>query len=263
MKKDCNELRNCCLYVRKWIVQQPSVKEESITDWLLFNISDKISRITYKAFTRNEEASDTGADWEWWFIFNKFSYKMRVQAKKIKINDDNYSLIAYTNKYGMQIEKLIQKSISENFIPLYAFYTSVIDQVKCGENIINEGVYMVGGNSIYDNFILPGKKKIVYNDILKETTPLSCFLCCPLCVRTMDGYGFQQFLSQYFYYEIEKNKNNNQTDFHLGQYKKAPNYIQSFIRKEEEGIPKWWEKEFQNQIQDINALVVYDARNNE
>jgi len=54
--------------------KQPEVKEESLTDWLLFDVSQKISRITYKSFPRHEEARRTGADWEWWFLFSSFSF---------------------------------------------------------------------------------------------------------------------------------------------------------------------------------------------
>ena len=80
-------------------------KKNLLLDWLLFNISSKINRITYKSFTRNEEAKITGADWEWWFLYRKFSYKFRVQAKKIKTKGDNYSSIVYSNKYGLQIDR--------------------------------------------------------------------------------------------------------------------------------------------------------------
>jgi len=263
MKNDCKELRKCCLYIRKWIKQQPSVKEESITDWLLFSISEKINKISYKAFSRNEEAKHTGADWEWWFIFNEYSYKMRVQAKKIKINKDNYASLAYTNKYGLQIDKLIQNSEEENFIPFYAFYTSKADNVRCRMGITDEGVYMAGGNNIYNKFILSGKKRINYDDILKESTPLSCFLCCPLGKKGMNRIGFLRFLAEYFSFENKKNKSNknsNNYEYFLGQYEETPNYIQSFIKLKREGIPDSWEKEFQHEIKNINSLSVYDAR---
>jgi len=261
MTNDCKELRKCCLYIRNWINKQPSVKEESITDWLLFNISEKISRISYRAFTRNEEARDTGADWEWWFIFNEFCYKTRVQAKKIKISKDNYPSLAYTNKHGMQIEKLIEKSKDENFIPFYAFYTSKADNVKCEAGITNEGVYMAGGKEIYDDFILSGRKKVNYDDILKKTTPLSCFLCCQICQEEMDDSGFRDFLFRYFSYEIEKSEKSNKKELILGQYDKTPKYIQTFISLNKEDIIDRWEKEFQHEIKNINSLAVYDARN--
>lgn len=257
MNDDCQKLRSCCLEVRNWLVKQPSVKEESITDWLLFNVSERIDGVTYKAFTRNEEAKLTGADWEWWFIFEKYSYKMRVQAKKLKINDDNYSSLAYTNKYGMQIEKLIEDSRRENFFPFYAFYVLEAKNVKCGANILNEGVYLVGGSKLFERFILSGKKKVTSDDILSDAIPLSCFICCPICERGNNGDGFAEFLGGYF--EVDSIRNNN-NDLVLGQYENIPSHIESFIKYSKEGIPEWWEREFEYQIKGINSLVVYDTR---
>ena len=83
MNTDADKLRGSSLYVRKWLVRQPSVKEESITDWLLFDISENIKSVYYQAFTRHEEARKTGADWEWWFVFRDFAMKLRIQAKKL------------------------------------------------------------------------------------------------------------------------------------------------------------------------------------
>lgn len=81
---DCERVRHCSLYVRHWIEKQPEVKEESLTDWLLFELSRRIPRIRYKSFSRHEESRVTGADWHWWFVFDRFSFQIRVQAKRLK-----------------------------------------------------------------------------------------------------------------------------------------------------------------------------------
>ena len=44
-----------------WLQKQPNVKEESLTDWILYTTSQRIDKFYYKAFTRNEEAYN-GAD---------------------------------------------------------------------------------------------------------------------------------------------------------------------------------------------------------
>ncbi len=63
---------------------QPHVKEESITDWLLYDISKNNSNIYYHAFTRNEESLN-GTDWEWWIltndIYSNIAYRFLIQAK--------------------------------------------------------------------------------------------------------------------------------------------------------------------------------------
>lgn len=57
----------CSAYIRNWLLRQPHVKEESLTDWLLFEISQKNPAIYYRAFSRHEEALN-GTDWEWWIL---------------------------------------------------------------------------------------------------------------------------------------------------------------------------------------------------
>lgn len=257
MKDDCLQLKKSSMFIRKWIDDQNHVKEESLTDWLLFDISNKINRITYKAFTRNEEAKTTGADWEWWFLFRKYSYKFRVQAKKIKTSTDNYSSIAYTNKYGLQIEKLIKDSTIDNYIPIYAFYTNKVDRVKCGNNIIDEGVYIIGANGINNKFLKVGRRTVDYNDILEDAIPLSCMLCCPLSQGGNNDFEFIEFLTRYFEFELKQGDSEN----YLGQYKEIPNYIKPLIKTSNKITPDWWEKEYETYLKNINGIVIFDNRN--
>ena len=91
-------------YCYNWLNVQPFVKEESLTDWLLYYISERNPNVYYKAFTRNEEASN-GSDWEWWILTDECStikaYRLLIQAKKLKPNNiDNYPLVTYSNKNG-------------------------------------------------------------------------------------------------------------------------------------------------------------------
>jgi hypothetical protein len=51
----------------------------------------------------------------------------------------------------------------------------------------------------------------------------------------------------------------------LGLHKSIPNYISVLMKQEinkekENDIDKWYEGEFKTQIQDINAIMVYDLR---
>lgn len=108
---------------RSWINSQPCVKEESLTDWLLYTFSAKSNKIFCKTFTRNEEAH-TEADWEWWFSTNVKAYRFLVQAKKLRPNADNYPLSHYGNKNGLQIDLLIESAIRRCAMPLYAYYSN-------------------------------------------------------------------------------------------------------------------------------------------
>jgi hypothetical protein len=257
MQNDCRLLKESSLYVRDWIDKQSNVKEESLTDWLLFDISNKIKRISYRAFYRNEEAKITGADWEWWFLFRKNSYKFRVQAKKIKTIGDNYPSIAYSNKYGLQIDKLISDSIDNNSIPIYSFYTNKIDRTKCGHHILDEGVYLTGANGLNKKFIQVGRKIVQFNDILEDSIPLSCMLCCPMIHHNDVGGDFAAFISNYFNTEIKNNDSNQFT----GQYKEIPAYVKSFIELSHERKSDFWEKEFEDYLKNVNGIVIFDNRN--
>jgi hypothetical protein len=190
--------------------------------------------------------------------------KLRIQAKKIILKQDNYPSLAYTNRYGLQIEKLLKDSINENFIPLYAFYTSHADVTMCGNNILNEGVYLAGGKQIYQDFIVNGKKMVNDSEILQKSNPLSCIIGCPMNKSS-------RFMVDYFrrYYPIdsqlysEETDNTINNDEILGYHREIPNYVTSFIGNSTEGLPYSWESEFRSSIVNINALFVYDARNKE
>lgn len=265
MMSDCKKLTDCSKYIRTWINLQSAVKEESLTDWLLFNISQKIKRITYKAFSRFEEATKTGADWEWWFLFPSFNVRTRIQAKKIDPSKDNYPSIAYTNRHGLQIDKLLSDAERTNSIPLYAFYTNVQERLNCEKaRGKHEGVFLAGGKQVYSDFIVNGKKEVRPNSILKKCIPLSCLLCCPL--NEDREKGFIEFLIFYYSHEvgIDAEQSLAESQWELrGIYSQVPNYISNFIQYKESGLPEWWESEFQYDIEGINALMIYDARHYE
>lgn len=263
MKTDCEKLKESSLYVRDWIARQPAVKEESLTDWLLYDISQKINGIIYRAFSRHEEARVTGADWEWWFLFPDFSAKMRVQAKKINPGNDNYAAIAHTNKYGLQIEKLLQDSEAKNFLPFCTFYTCLQEHVMCQKQINDEGVFMAGANQVHGDFIKGGKRPAMPTDILAKSIALSCFLCCPLQSEGHGRRSFISFLSHYYSSEIgHVPEEGEQLDREptRGIYREIPSYVSSLVEHAREGLPDWWEQEFRGYIEGVNSIVVYDAR---
>ena len=58
---------DCSSQIYWWLKKQRHVKEESLTDWLLYQVSEKCPDIYYQAFTKHEEA-ENGCDWEWWIL---------------------------------------------------------------------------------------------------------------------------------------------------------------------------------------------------
>ena len=258
MKKECNILKQSSLYARNWVNTQPNVKEESITDWLLFNVSERSKRIIYRDFTRFEEAKTTGADWEWWFIFPNVSYKFRVQAKKTKTTSNNYSGITYPNKTCSQMNKLISDAYLNNALPIYAFYTNEIDRVKCKKNILDEGVYLTSALDLKNKFILPKITKINHNDILEDAIPLSCLLCCELHKQSnSNSENFGKFVEEYFNLRPDIENNGSEK---LGRHTTLPNYITSMMEFTNKDLPDWWENEFRNFIDGLNGIMIIDNR---
>src|SRR5439155_23288711 len=131
VKREKAILSEASKYVQSWLRRQPGVKEESLTDWLLDRISSQSPRFHYSAFSRHTEARETGADWEWWLLFPQHSYRLGVQAKKLNANADHYAVIAHVNRYGLQVEMLLENSRKADALPFYAFYSGIPSPTMC------------------------------------------------------------------------------------------------------------------------------------
>ncbi|MFN6498524.1 MAG: DUF6615 family protein [Nostoc sp. DedQUE01] len=257
MENVCQQIHKSTKYISVWLTQQPNVKEESLTDWLLFHISNKLPNILYHTFSRTEEARNTGADWEWWILFPQNYLRFRIQAKKLSI-DDNYKKITYANRHGLQIHKFLEDSKQANAISIYAFYSAGINYESCNSQVNNqnEGVFLAGGQQIYNAFILGYPLKITATDILKLSKPFSCFACCPLITENTEG--LRHYLKQYFQLEMTSGLPNSNN--FRGLHDQLPEYLSSFIDKTHVGVTEGWEKDFHFEINDFNALLVYDFR---
>lgn len=273
---DYKHLYRSSQFIGHWIHRQPYVREESLTDWLLFDMSENIKGAYYISLPRQEETYRTKPDWEWWFLFSGFCFAMRIQAKKLYPVYDNYPSIAQTNKYGLQIEKLLHQAAEDNFMPFYAFYTDQRARVMCPNQRNDEGVFIAGGQKIYDTFMSSPRAKVSAADILRNTLSLSCFVCCPLV--SGDGAfmraessdpdtGIRWLHSIVTYFKSELGSGFSNDNFSLIEYenipgmnKDAPYYIESFIEMSRKGVKDRWEDEFSHEIEGVNALLVYDFR---
>lgn len=261
MPDPCKQLLSVSKKTHKWISSQSNVGEESLTDWILYEVSQRIKNSGYIKFNRHQEARTTGADWEWWFIGKHKSLRLRVQAKKVEAAKDVYPSLAYTNKYGLQIEKLIKDSKTVNAIPMYALYTapSGIPQVKCtgkpnpGKG---EGVFLSDANYLFNKYIKPGRSKIAPVQIIEDSNPLSCLLCCPISNGGDPVLRLKRFITHYFHTEDTINEN----DDNVGLHNDYPSYVHHILEHMGEQIPEWLEQEFSHQIDGFNAVMVFDCR---
>ena len=257
MNKICKVFNECSNDILNWLTKQPEVKEESMTDRFLFDISEKLPIVKYRQFTRMEEGRKTGADWEWWLIFpNDRAFCARVQAKKLKNDKDNYAGIAYTTNGMLQIEKLLEDSNKDNFASLYAFYSSESSQhTLCNGKKGNEGVFISDAEHLKNEIIDKPRSKYLAQDVLKFSNPISCIFCCPL-TESISYEGLKEHLRIYFPALYKRSiKNNN--DLNPIGFVKTPNRILQFLNKESDS---WWENEFRYSIENVNAILVIDLR---
>lgn len=263
----CIEFKDSSEYVHKWIKQQPSVGEESITDWMLFKLSQSLPQLKYKKFTRHEEARVTGADWEWWIVGKKSAISMRIQAKKVTFGKDNYAGLAHTNKYGLQIEKLIKDANQKNYIPFYALYSAPTSSQKviCGgksDAADNQGVFIASAHLLFDKYIKNGKSRVEADDLLAHSNPMHCMACCSMHTHSKNPSvsSFDDYIEHYYDESISKSNSNIKK---LGRHDNAPSYVISLLDTVDTEIPDWWEKEYQHHLDDFKSLVIMDLRNQE
>lgn len=171
-----------------WIKSQPKVKEESITDRLIYQLNKNNPHVVCVEVTHNQEAT-YGLDWEWWLILNKQTYRFRVQAKKLKIEGkDNSPLLFYANSKGFQIETLIEQSERVKAIPLYAFYTDCEEQMSL--NVVNiffepsrivkntckeckNGIFLASAIDLQKRYLRAGRIKISSDELVQLSFPIS------------------------------------------------------------------------------------------
>lgn len=184
----------CSRTVYDWLHKQPHVKEESLTDWLLYAISENCSNVYYQAFSRHEE-SKNGCDWEWWILTSDYrggslynAYRFVVQAKKLQPdNQDNYPSLAYSNKNGIQIELLMNTAKYKNAFPLYLYYSTASGDIKeqmrnfswIDESVIKlctscvNGCYLTFASVVYKLLFHIPRHELVASDLINQALKFS------------------------------------------------------------------------------------------
>lgn len=266
-----------------WLNKQPNVKEESLTDWLLYQADTRSDKVFYKSFTRNEE-SHIGADWEWWILTeNKCglsAYRLLIQAKKLKKKEDNYKAITYGNRNGMQIDLLLLSAFKRQALPLYAYYVcshpdikeqlnnfSFIDEhiIKWCENCTN-GVYLSSAASIKKRVIEQPKRRITEKELVNNSLGLSLLdlLFKDKPESKNNPSDFFDILNKHYsdLYRIHMQRNNDyNTEYayeHNGfkySYKQFPRYLTTIIERQGRDID-WLESEFHYDLEGLSGIAI-------
>jgi hypothetical protein len=249
---DCAVLHAASCDLFQWLTAQRAVKEESLTDRLLYEIARHSSNFIYKAFTRHEEARKTGADWEWWIVLPAYALRLRIQAKKIYGPPyDHYKDLAYTNKYGLQIMKLIGDAKATNAVPLYALYSAqALSSLLCPLGPQAEGAFLASANTIFDKFIASGPVHVGNHDLFAISTPLSCLICCTAASDPA------RFVYHYFPEGLAQPSPGLPLQ---GLHTTIPKHV-ALLLEAKGRIPEWWETEFSAPLAGLDAILIYDGR---
>lgn len=260
-----------------WLYAQPNVKEESLTDWILYQASLNSKKVFYKAFKRNEEALN-GADWEWWILtgsdYHTYAYRLLIQAKKLNCFD-NYSAITYGNHHGMQIDLLLNSALKRQAYPLYAYYTctqpNIKEQIDNFKNIdeciirwcekCTNGAYLSPAKEIRHRIIESPKRKISDNELVDYSLGLS--MLDLIINNAPDGIKLLDLMDADFIQNFNAKEINNAKHGIRYSIENAPQYLRTFIKNNYElQRVDWFESEFRYDLKNISGIAVIDARKN-
>ncbi|BCV52918.1 DUF6615 family protein [Shewanella algae] len=192
----CDIHKNINIDVCEFLKNVPSVKEESITDYLVWQWNKanlQIKHFDVATFTRDWESRVTGSDFELdiWFMTKSGGKVLSVQAKKLTKQKGGYALaLRYKNNNKNQMDTLKQHAILNNKNACYAFYTVPDTSSKCkvsSLDISEFGVFIGNLTDIEpftDKQIVQKKsgsaqvnQTVTKDMILEKTYPLHALFC--------------------------------------------------------------------------------------
>lgn len=170
--------------IKKFLENVRDVKEESITDYLMWQwkkIDKRFHCVETKTHSRYKEHHVTGAnfDLELWILENNRTVSFAVQAKKFLEKHNCYaSSIRYPNNSSQQIDKLLSYSKSENKIPVYFLYSVPFEsKTRCRNHYKDSGVFLVSAHDMKKFSQLKPREELSLDTILDKSHSLSCYFC--------------------------------------------------------------------------------------
>lgn len=198
----CESNRRLSEEVQGFLRNVPDLKEESITDYLVWKwgeIDKRFNYLSIRAFTRIEESKTTGADFELelWLVGNTFRFPLLFQAKKLVKPFGSYvSKLNYPNGTQGQLSKLLSYSREKKRVPFYAFY-SLPDsktEVMCAQNdASSSGVFIADAYTVKEFADGKNGTRVSKNKLLAFSNPFHRIFCCSLSPK---GSYFEHYFSQ-------------------------------------------------------------------
>lgn len=228
----CASIRQVSVELDQFIANVKDVKEESITDYLVWRWREADRRFNFlnvETFTREEENKKTGADFELelWLVNRTFNIKLLFQAKKAFRQNDAYrTKLNYPNKTQAQLKKLIAYAHAKGSRPFYIFYTAATPSAgsMCGQHSGNDATLFIASASRVKELAdgIHGSA-ISKSDILRLCTPFHCMLCCPLV-------GRREYFAHYF--------RESEDDFDVRASGEQPRYVSMLLSRDDQSLPR-------------------------
>ena len=253
-------LNECSAEIKNWLIRQPDVDVETLTGWLLENLSAKSNSIKYKPLSHASTNRSTVADWEWWFVFSDTSsFAAKVVAKKLDSSADNYPSLANADNGTLQIDRLLDESAKEGYAAFYVLYsTNDHNSSVCKNGKSNDGIFHGEANKFRNEFITKDRRTLYPVDILSVSNPVSCAFGCPgIYGEGMDKEaGFRQHIGHYF--PMRSDHLTEQSQFQELGFRNTPVHIIDLLNN---GIvTDSWESQHQHSLNGLKAILVIDLR---
>ncbi len=220
-----------------------------MTDWALYDLSSKLPVFKYRSFTRKEESRFYGADFDYWILGKTKHVACRIQAKRIKKNENHYPALAYPNRNKKQNDLLLSSSQNDNLRPFYLFYSNMHSQPNCPQLNYNPGILIADAFNVQSKFLV-NKAKVRDLNIIKECMPWECMFCCPLSGTSDNTEGIIKFLENYF--PLLNGYDG------LGIRGDLPGYVKDLIDPEK--TEDFWDQEYRKVDLETKGVCVLDLR---
>ena len=259
----CEEGKRISKEVSGFIGNVSEVKEESITDYLMWKWRELNSRLNFidvSAFTKEEENKRTGADFELelWLVQRGQAVPLLIQAKKfIKDHDGYCGKLNYEAHNGRQIDLLLDYASKRSLLPFYLIYSQADanTNVLCGGGAIDPqrdqtGLFIASAFDIKKIADGCRNKKTSKNAILSVANPFSCFFCCPMIMMG----GLRKYIGGYF---PSVREIRNATEFND---ENVPQYVRMLLSGELPSRERMYGLIRENELQRLSKVAVFDMR---
>lgn len=247
MTRMCEEFRNNSDYIYNWFESKRNVKEESFTDWMLYNLSQNLPNFNYREYTRHEENVTSGADFDFWFVENSNYLVFRIQAKKLKRTGNHYNTITYPNQTSDQINLLISSS-NLPIRPFYLLYNNDTYNARCDRH--QTGTLLASAQEIQNTLLTVDNTNITRQQLTNLSIPLECLFCCPLSSHHDNRLqGIADVIREYF----------PRTNIESYQTNGLPDFVKDALNKEISN-EQWTEMYGQRNENKVRYIAVIDLK---